>query len=103
MRNLIYIVLLSCFVVACKSSKKGTQNTKTDEINITKNDTVRISSDKTEYEIIIIDPGFNAWLLSRARPEGYYSQTFLENRNYQLVLAWNQRVNQPFQYDPNLQ
>lgn len=67
-----------------------------------KGDTISISSDKTEYEIIIIEPGFNTWLNSIARPEGYYSQNFLENRNYLMVMEWNQRVLQPARFNPNL-
>jgi hypothetical protein len=65
-------------------------------------DTISISSDKTEYEIIIIEPGFYTWLNSIAKPEGYYSQSFLENRNYLMVMEWNRRVFQPTQFDPNL-
>ena len=65
-------------------------------------DTVSIANEETEYEIIIIDPGFNIWLQSIARPEGYYSQSYLENRNRIYVINWNQRVLQPLQYSPNL-
>ena len=65
-------------------------------------DTVEISSDSTEYEIIIIEPGFNFWLQSIARPEGYYSQSFLENRNQIYVINYNQRVLQPMRYSPSL-
>ena len=68
----------------------------------TVNDTVEIASDETEYEIIIIEPGFNFWLNSVARPEGYYSQGFLENRNYIWVTEWNSRVLQPQRFSPNL-
>jgi hypothetical protein len=65
-------------------------------------DTVRIANDKLEYEIIIIEPGFNSWMLGRAKPEGYYSQEFLENRNRLYVTEWNNRVLQPQRYNPNL-
>lgn len=65
-------------------------------------DTVRIANDKIEYEIIIIEPGFNGWLVSTARPEGYYSQSFLESRNLIYVMEWNRRVNNALQFDPNL-
>ncbi len=68
----------------------------------TENDTVSISGDETEYEIIIIDPGFNVWLRSIARPEGYYSQSFLEIRNQIYVINWNNRVLQPQQFSPRL-
>ncbi len=65
-------------------------------------DTIEIVSDKTEYEIIIIEPGFNFWLQSIARPKHYYSQSFLENRNQLLVMEWNRRVLQPQQFNPQL-
>ncbi|NER13802.1 hypothetical protein GWK08_10150 [Leptobacterium flavescens] len=65
-------------------------------------DTVRIANDSLEYEIIIIEPGFNFWLNSIARPRGYYSQNFLENRNRILVIEYNIRVNSPLRFDPNL-
>ena len=63
---------------------------------------VEISDDETEYEIIIIEPGFYTWLKSIARPEGYYSQSFLENRNAIMVVTWNQRVLLPQRWNPNL-
>jgi len=63
---------------------------------------ISISSDKTEYEIIIIEPGFNTWLLSVARPMGHYSQNFLENRNQVWVNSWNQRVLNPQQFNIQL-
>ena len=65
-------------------------------------DTVEIASDSTEYEVIIIDPGFNFWLQSIARPKGYYSQPFLENRNQLFVMNYNQRVLQPQRYGADL-
>ena len=66
------------------------------------NDTVRIANDSLEYEIMIIDPGFSYFLNSQAKPEGYYSQSYLENKNKFLVADYNQRVNQPFNYNPNI-
>jgi hypothetical protein len=65
-------------------------------------DTVRIANDSLQYEVIIIDPGFNSWLASRARPRGFYSESFLENRNQIYSLEWNSRVLQPQRFNPNL-
>lgn len=70
--------------------------------NETEGDTITIANEETEYEIIIIEPGFNTWLNSIARPEGYYSQSFLENRNRLMVIEWNQRVLQPQRFSPLL-
>jgi hypothetical protein len=66
------------------------------------NDTVRIANEELEYEIIIIEPGFHSWMLGRAKPEGYYSQSYLETRNRIWVVEWNQRVIQPGRFNPNL-
>ncbi len=65
-------------------------------------DTVEISDPESNYEIIIIEPGFNVWLQTIARPEGYYSQNFLEARNRLYVVEWNNRVMNPLQYNPQL-
>ena len=65
-------------------------------------DTVEISDPESNYEIIIIEPGFNVWLQSVARPEGYYSQSFMETRNHLYVIEWNNRVLNSLQYNPQL-
>ncbi len=62
------------------------------------NDTVRIANDSLEYEVIIIDPGFNTWLASRAKQRGYYGQPYLENKNRLWVMEWNSRVLQSQRY-----
>ncbi len=56
----------------------------------------------SEYDIIIIDIGFNRWLNQIAKPKGYYSQSFMENRNNLYVLEWNRRVLDPYTFDPQL-
>lgn len=60
------------------------------------------TSDESKYDIIIIDIGFNRWLNQIAKPKGYYSQSFMENRNYIYVLEWNRRVLTPRQFSPQL-
>ena len=99
-----HIILVGILVgfISCKSTDKPLNSTKSVEVSQTAQDTVRITSDKVEYEILIIEPGFNNWLMGRARPEGYYSQEFLENRNLIYVTEWNNRVLNPSRYSPNL-
>ncbi|MFS4468405.1 DUF6146 family protein [Maribacter sp. 2210JD10-5] len=99
---------------SCGSTKEKSQinQVNTDEITLSEaekkvfekveGDTITIANEETEYEIIIIEPGFFTWLNSIARPEGYYSQNFLENRNQILVINWNQRVLQPMRFNPDL-
>ncbi|HEX8576251.1 MAG TPA: DUF6146 family protein [Flavobacterium sp.] len=115
MKNTIYILIVVITIIGCTASKNRTvtTNNKTTEATKTANDTVRIANDELEYEIIIIDPGFNSWLASYARPRNYYSQQYLEARNRDWVIGWNMRALQPgnyrrdlfemrIDYDPNI-
>lgn len=97
--------VLWCIVLLCSCASKQSVNPdsnssdplsisdkESDAFQSTEGEEVRIGDEDTEYEIIIIDPGFYSWLKSIARPEGYYSQTFLESRNRVYVINWNQRA-----------
>jgi len=97
MKNLIYIYLLALFIYSCGSGRSRDLKDKD-----ATNDTVRIANDSLEYEIIIIEPGFNLFINSVARPRGYHTQSYLENKNQFLVTEYNTRVMQPQTYDPNL-
>lgn len=101
MKTIIYILLVGVFFASCNTSQNAI-NSPNDTDNLTQQDTVRIANDDIEYEIIIIEPGFNYWLESTARPEGYYSQQYMEARNRQFVVEWNNRVLQPSRYPTNL-
>ncbi|WP_296384807.1 DUF6146 family protein [Winogradskyella sp.] len=102
MKRIIPFIIILILIASCKSyNKEQTINNDT-ENSLVQSDTVSISSDESDYEIIIIEPGFNGWLNSTARPRGFYSQQYLETRNFLLVQAWNQRNLQPMRYDPNL-
>lgn len=100
MKNLIYIFTLLLFIIGCSSSTKTVSNTK--ENNVKTSDTIRIANDELEYEVIIIDGGFTYWLNSQARPRGFYSESYLENRNKIYVNEWNNRTRQLQQYNSNL-
>ncbi len=65
-------------------------------------DTIRISNEKLEYEVLIFDIGFSSWFNSFAKPRNYYSQSYLESRNRVWVLEWNRRAMLSSQYNPNL-
>ena len=108
MKYVYILIAVISIIYSCGSSSQGFK----EDLNITeaekevfnakKGDTVTIANDSVEYEITIIDPGFSTWLNSIARPRGYYSQQFMESRNQIYVLNWNQRVMQPFRYNPDL-
>ena len=101
MKNSYYIIIVFFFFfLSCTTSK--TTFPSIEKSVAAQGDTVRIANDELEYEVIIIDPGFNTWLNSRALPRGYHSQSFLETKNQFYVTEWNSRVLQPLRYDPNL-
>ena len=91
MKNFISFIIVSLFIISCSTTK----NTSTNEgvTSAAKNDTVRIANDALEYEIIIIDPGFSSWLVSRAQPRNFHSQNYMETRNRTWVTNWNINVN----------
>ncbi|WP_417353140.1 DUF6146 family protein [Flavobacterium alkalisoli] len=93
---------LLLLIISCKTQEKNDMQPMNlaDEEKATAmaNDTVRIANDELEYEIIIIDPGFNSWLYSRARPRGYYNQQYFETKNKLWVTQWNIRAMQPQRY-----
>ncbi|MGB2760812.1 DUF6146 family protein [Maribacter stanieri] len=102
--SLLILSVTTLLFINCSTTKDSLSITESEEKTFkqVQEDTITISSEKTEYEIIIIEPGFTTWLSSIAKPEGYYSQNFLENRNNIMVLEWNNRVLQPSRFNPNL-
>ncbi|MFK7833435.1 MAG: DUF6146 family protein [Winogradskyella sp.] len=102
MKKMLPFIIILILIASCKSYNTTQTINNENEYSLVESDTVSISSDETDYEIIIIEPGFNAWLLGTARPEGYYSQDWLESRNAILVQEWNIRNMQPMQFNPDL-
>lgn len=94
--SLVFIALIA--FASCDSSKSTLKK----EIDpSTTNDTIRIANDSLEYEILIIEPGFDTWLRTQ-KPKGYYGQTFLEGKNRLFVTEYNFRVRNFQQYNRNL-
>ena len=102
MKNIV-LAFFGLLLICCCSQKKSlvTIDSSTKSSVAEKNDTIRIANDSLQYEIIIIEPGFEAWLTTQ-KPRNYYSLLYLENRNIRFVTEWNNRVAQPYRYDPIL-
>jgi len=99
MKNLIYTYLVvSLLIFSC-----GTQQNSVASADETqKEEPVRIANDSLEYEVIIIDIGFNTYLNTIARPMSFYSNEFLRTRNNYYVIEWNSRARNPSRYNPNI-
>lgn len=93
------IILITALACASAPDKKTVVTKQTNSIGT---DTIKIVNEEEEYEIIIIDPGFNTWLVGNAKQRGFYSQKYLEIKNQFLVNQWNLRVNQPNRFNANL-
>lgn len=94
-KYLLAYIIVAFLVWACGSRPLKKKSSKKEE-------PVVIANDSLEYEIIIIDPGFNMFLNSVAQPRNFYSQNYLEARNRIWVINWNQRVRNPSQFNPNI-
>lgn len=100
MKNLLSILVLFLIIIGCSTTSKTIQKNENDSTKVS--DTVRIANDELEYEVIIIDPGFSTWLVTQAKPRGFYGESYLEGRNQIYINEWNNRVLQPQRYNPNL-
>jgi len=95
-----FFVIVIFIFFSCKPTDKTFVVDKNRQAS--QNDTVRIANEALEYEIMIIDPGFNNWFISYARPRNFYSQNYLEGRNRIWVIEWNLRASQPTLYNASL-
>lgn len=100
MKKVLFFILAFVLLIHCASPKNITITDKFDLSNVS--DTIKISNKDLEYEVVIIDTGFNSWFYGNARPRGYYSQSYLEARNRAWVITYNQRAMQPMNFNPNL-
>ena len=89
MKNLIVIISILLMIAACSGTQKASEQTASS--TQVENDTLRIANDSLDYEIIIFEPGFNSWLATQ-RPRGYYSQSYLEQKNWRYIVTYNNRV-----------
>ena len=95
LKQILVLITVGIFFCTCGSSslkKSATQ----------KEEPVIIANDSLEYEITIIDIGFNLFLNSVAQPEGYYSQEYLETKNRIFVTNWNIRARNQLQFNNNI-
>ncbi|WP_452224534.1 DUF6146 family protein [Lacinutrix chionoecetis] len=101
MKNLFILLAILVITFSCNSSKE-VKKPDNENTQLKAGDTIKISSEELEYDVIIIEPGFGTYLASIAHPEGFYTQEYMESRNIRYVQEWNRRVQQPGRYNPNL-
>ncbi|WP_428225424.1 DUF6146 family protein [Flavobacterium sp.] len=102
MKAIFFFLGFLSLTVSCQSQTFDASKNNEANAKVIKGDTIKIANEETEYEVIIIDPGYSSWLYSRALPRGYYSLSYLENKNQLWIQEWNNRVMQPQRFNPNL-
>jgi len=96
MKNIIGILLILIGIYSCTSTKETTNSKEMVSTDTTK-DTIRIVNEELEYELLIIDIGFDSWMVTQ-RSMNFYSQPNLEAKNNMYVIEWNSRVLHPNRY-----
>jgi hypothetical protein len=56
-----------------------------------------VAVDSVEYELIVLDPGFESWLSTKPSMN-FYSKEYYETRNRLYVTEWNIRNLNPIRY-----
>jgi hypothetical protein len=95
LKTLTFTLATSFILLACGASSIH-------KTRIPKEKPVVIANDSLAYEITILDIGFTAYLATTAKPEGFYSQNYLEARNRIWVINWNQRALNPSRFNRNI-
>ena len=90
LKTITFIFLISGLLFSCSPVKQAARSDKPRKIELAPN-----NQDSTEYELIIIDPGFQSWFNSNQKPVWYFSKDYLASWNYQYVVAWNAKVRDP--------
>ena len=99
MKYVLAIFAVALMIYSCDSSKSAMKGDS--ETAMAENDTIRIANDSLEYEIMIFEPGFTAWLVTQP-PRGYYGLEYLEIKNRVFVTEYNQRALNPQRYSNRL-
>jgi len=88
MLRVLFITLLSIITLTGFSSTKTSV-----PISHPNSDTLIIAQgDTTEYEILIIETGYENWMATNAKPKWFYTNEYYMNKNQFYVVNWNNRV-----------
>ena len=75
------LLALVLILLACTSNK-----------DVVKIENFESPSDSTEYMIIIDEPGYNSWIVTHAKPEWYYEQSYYHYWNTLYSKEFNHKV-----------
>ncbi len=90
-------LLIGISATGCKTTRKAESTAQQPpKVKLMKNNAEE-EKDSVEYELIVLDPRFESWLVTQP-PANFYSQQYYETWNQQYVTEWNHRHNNPLRY-----
>jgi hypothetical protein len=90
MKRAVFIGL----VILVAFQLNGYSQKNTNQVKV-KPDTIAV--DSVEYELIVLDPGFDSWLATKP-PENFYSKDYYKLKNTLYVTEWNYRYGNPIKF-----
>ncbi len=90
MKNRIFILILILISIVgwqCRSARDGA-GVKAEVI----------AHDSTQYELVVMDSGYEQFLASEAKPINFYSNEYYSSWNQRYVTEWNIRCHNPRRY-----
>jgi len=103
MKGVSGIIIAFLFLFGCTSSNRM--------LGVSDKNLIDLTQNEEEYELIVLDPGFDAWFATTWSPAKDRSQAYYSNWNYQYVTEWNYKATRPhtsnffdtlIQYDPSI-
>lgn len=82
MKNAIILLIVSLFAFSCSAQTPSKNDNEKNEMKPYKNE-------DGEWDLIVIDTQFDYFLNALAKPISQYTESYLKNRNTQLVAEWN--------------
>ena len=89
----IYTLSTLLFVACATGNYVARDDERRAESNV-----VDVTENEEEHELIIIDPGYQRWAVTNAKPISYYSPWYYRQWNQRYVQAWNALANQAVRY-----
>lgn len=97
MRMITLICIGIFMILSCDAKKQPVSSSDVNKATVSV-DTIKIENKELEYEITIIEMGFESWLATQ-RSSSYFTQPTLESKNLFYVTEWNRRVMLPNGYN----
>lgn len=82
MKNIIVLLIVSLFTFNCSAQTPSKKDKDDNEMKPSKNE-------DGEWDLTVIDTRFDYFLNAVAKPISQYTESYLKNRNTQLVSEWN--------------